>query len=74
MASVRSGNYAQALALWPLVNTDAQETCAYYLARHDRPEMGAMPLRPSPVGICWDMLDELTAISRWRIGFLQGRT
>lgn len=71
VASVRSGNYAHALALWPLVNTDAQETCAYYLARHmtGTKVRGADAIEAfKPVGLCWDMLDELTTrhVVRWQ--------
>ncbi len=71
VASTRSGNYALATSLWPLANPDAQETCAYYLARH----MTGFKVRGTdaieafkPVGVCWDMLDQFVDrhVVRWQ--------
>lgn len=71
VASARSGNYALATSLWPLANPDAQETCAYYLARH----MTGFKVRGAdaiqafkPAGICWDMLDQFVDrhVVRWQ--------
>ena len=64
VAAVRSGDYKQALALAPVVASNALVDCALILARH----MSGQPVNPQlaveafkPVSTCWMMLDELVA-------------
>ena len=70
VASTRSGNHAQAVALWPLENANAQETCSYLLSRH----VSGQKVRAAdaieafkPVGACWEMIDQLASSGalRW---------
>ncbi|WP_226954637.1 lytic transglycosylase domain-containing protein [Mesopusillimonas faecipullorum] len=64
LASVRAGDYAQALQLAPVQYTNAPINCALLMARHMTGEKvsGEEAMSTfSPGGMCWSMLDEFLA-------------
>lgn len=64
VAAARSGNYRLAVDLWPLVNANTTETCAYWLALHltgGKVDLQQLRNEFKPVGTCWELLDQLAA-------------